>query len=153
MPYPHDMSTNTGTIIHQVLANRHAVIQELDKVHELAWDVVEKSVLELCRLRISMLLGCPSELDSRMYDVDENKVAHLAEWPTSPLFTDCECSCLAFTEHFLIDVASLSDATALSVKDNLGEQGFINFVNALLVVEQRIRLRMIWSKMFEGIDP
>ncbi len=32
--------------------------------------------------------------------------------------------------------------------DQLGEQGLVDFVNALLVVEQRQRLRLVWRQLF-----
>ena len=47
----------------------------------------------------------------------------------------------------MIDVASLDDATADAVVERLGAEGFGNFVNALLVAEQRQRLRLIWDRL------
>ena len=47
----------------------------------------------------------------------------------------------------MIDVASLDDATAIAVVDQLGDEGFANFANALLVAEQRQRLRLIWDRL------
>ena len=55
---------------------------------------------------------------------------------------------MAFTEQFVIDVAGLDDATCAAVRDELGEQGLVDFVNALLVVEQRQRLRLVWAQLF-----
>jgi hypothetical protein len=55
------------------------------------------------------------------------------------------------TEQFVIDVAGLDDDTAGAVREQLGEQGFVDFVNALLVVEQRQRLRLIWQRLFEQV--
>ena len=57
-------------------------------------------------------------------------------------------ACLAFTEQFVIDVAGLDDATAGAVRDELGEQGLVDFVSALLVIEQRQRLRLTWAQLF-----
>ena len=42
---------------------------------------------------------------------------------------------------------SLDDATANAVVDQLGAEGFGNFANALLVAEQRQRLRLIWDRL------
>ena len=52
----------------------------------------------------------------------------------------------------MIDVASLDDATAGAVRDELGEEGLVDFVNALLVVEQRQRLRLIWERLFGDVS-
>jgi hypothetical protein len=34
------------------------------------------------------------------------------------------------------------------VRDELGEQGLVDFVSALLVIEQRQRLRLTWAQLF-----
>ncbi len=114
-------------------------------------------LLELCRLRIASLLGCPAELASRTpaavaAGLDEARVVVLSQWPTSPLFGSRERACLAFAEQFVIDVAGLDDATAGAVRDALGEEGLVDFVNALLVVEQRQRLRLIWEQLFGDVS-
>ena len=48
----------------------------------------------------------------------------------------------------MIDVAGLDDSTAFAARDELGEDRSADFVNALLVVEQRQRLRLIWARLF-----
>ena len=59
--------------------------------------------------------------------------------------------CLAFCEQFVIDVANLDDALAAAVADELGADGLVDFTNALLVVEQRQRLRLAWERL--GLAP
>ena len=62
--------------------------------------------------------------------------------------------CLAFCEQFVIDVANLDDDLAAAVVAQLGEQGFVDFANALLVVEQRQRLRLVWERVLAtGEEP
>ena len=50
-----------------------------------------------------------------------------------------------------LDVASIDDDTVAAVRDHLGDEGLANFVNALLVVEQRIRLRLVWDRLLGGV--
>ena len=51
----------------------------------------------------------------------------------------------------MIDVASLDDATALAAREAPGDEAFATFVNALLVVEQRQRLQLMWGRLCEEV--
>lgn len=126
----------------------------MDDAHELAWRSTDPRLLELCRVRTAQLLGCAAEVSARTpaateAGLDEETVAAVAAWPTSPRFDARDRAALAFTEAYLIDVASLSDDTAAALRDHLGDAGLVDFVDALLVVEQRIRLRTAWSVLFD----
>jgi alkylhydroperoxidase family enzyme len=102
-------------------------------------------------LRIAMMLGSASEVAARTPDsgVEEELLRALAAWPTDPRFDPLERACLAFTEHFVMDVASLDDDTVAAVRAHLGDDGTQTFVSALLVVEQRIRLRLAWDVLMD----
>jgi alkylhydroperoxidase family enzyme len=143
----------TTDVFDTVLARHPDVRDALDEAWAAAWQSVDPVVLELCRLRIAMLLGCADELAARTpaavaAGLDESTVAVLARWPYDDRFGPRERACLAFTEQFVIDVAGLDDATALAVREELGEDGLADFVRALLVVEQRQRLRLTWTRLF-----
>ena len=84
--------------------------------------------------------------------LDENASRRWRSGRRRPASEARERVCLAFAEQFVIDVASLDDATAGAVRDELGEQGLVDFVNALLVVEQRQRLRLIWERLFGDVS-
>ena len=71
--------------------------------------------------------------------------ADLASWTGSPRFSDRERAALDFTEQYVVDVASLSDVQATRLRDHLGDDGFATFVNALLVVEQRMTLELAFA--------
>lgn len=137
-----------------VLADRPEVLDQLEAADAAAWDAVDADLLDLCRLRIAMLLGHPDEIHAEDPPAgpDPAQVAALATWPTSPLFDDTQRACLAFTEQFVIDVAGLDDALAFAVVDHLGTD-FAAFVNALLVIEQRQRLTLIWQRLFGDAAP
>jgi len=136
-----------------VLADHPDVRGALDEAWAAAWASVDPVLLELCRLRIATLLGCEDGLATRTpaaveAGLDEAMVAALAGWPRDERFGARERACLAFTEQFVIDVAGLDDATAAAVRDELGDDGLADFVNALLVVEQRQRLRLTWARLW-----
>ena len=141
------MAGSTSQFFDEVLGERAGVKKELANIHDLAWDVVDKALLSLCKLRIAMILGCDEEVESARQYLDLSKADAITQWASSNIFTDGEKSCLRFTEEFIIDVSSIPDASAVAVREHLGEEGFVTFVNALLVVEQRIRLLLVWSKL------
>lgn len=151
-------TASTSTVIDQVLASQPQVAAQLAAAHEQAWAAVDPALLELVRLRIAMLLGCAAELAertpaARAAGLDEATIADLAAWPTSPRFGARERACLAYVEQWLIDVASMTDADAAAVGDVLGADGLAAFSAALLVLEQRQRLRLAWQQIFGEEQP
>jgi alkylhydroperoxidase family enzyme len=145
---------SSDEVFASVLDGQPDIRDALDAVSRAAWESVDPVLLELCRLRMATLFGCPAELAWRTpaavaAGLEEERIEVLAHWPTSPRFGPRERACLAFAEQFVIDVAGLDDAIAGSVVEHLGEQGLADFASALLVVEQRLRLRLIWQRLFE----
>lgn len=126
------------------------VHQRFAAAHTAAWSATPARSLELCRVRIAMLLGCTKEACTRTpgAGVDDALVAALPAWPHDDRFDATDRACLAFAEQWVIDVASLDDATAAAVREQLGDDGLQSFACALLVVEQRIRLRLVWDRLF-----
>ena len=134
-------------------ATGHAdVREELSAANEAAWAATSPRLLELCRVRIASMLHCDVEARSRTpgTGVDEALLDATTTWPGDPRVSAVDRACLAFTEMFVIDVASMDDETVAHVRDHLGDVGLANFVRALLVVEQRIRLRLVWDRLLGG---
>ena len=77
---------------------------------------ISPSVLELCRLRMAMLLRCAPALAERSraakaHGLAEETIARLADWPTDPAFGPTDRACLTFAEVYVIDaVAAAFDA-------------------------------------------
>ena len=136
----------TDEVLRTVLGSRQPdVLAALTEAHEAAWLVTDADLLDLCRVRIAMLLGFDAGLAAP--DLGADRLADLAVWPTSSRFTSRERACLAFAEQFVIDVASMDDATVAALVDELGGDSVVNFANALLVVEQRQRLHLMVSRL------
>jgi alkylhydroperoxidase family enzyme len=155
--YVRDVPVTTDEVLEDVLHAHPDVRGPLGDAWDAAWDSVDPVLLELCRLRIAMLLGCRAELVARTSaaveaGLDESVVAVLADWPRSARFGPRERAGLAFTEQFVIDVAGIDDATVGRARAELGDQGLADFVSALLVVEQRQRLRSTWERLFGADD-
>jgi hypothetical protein len=145
--------TTTDEVIAVTLAEHPRVAAGLDAAHAAAWDVVDPILLELCRLRLAQLFGDNAELGRRTpaalaAGLDESMVSDLRAWPRSGLFGPRERACLAFCEQFFIDVANVSKKETEAISAELGVQGLVDFVSALLVIEQRQRLRLAWEQLF-----
>ena len=129
-------------MLEEVLAGTDALVA-LDAAHDATWRAADAELLELCRRRIAMLLRHQPTLDAMTADESEQ----LAAWPTDAELTDLQRGALAFTEQYVIDVAAVTDSQAAAVRDHLGDAGFATFVNALLVVEQRMSLESIFERV------
>jgi alkylhydroperoxidase family enzyme len=134
----------TEDVLDLVLADLPDVRQQLELAHDEACATVAAELLEPCRARIAMLLGCREELEG----LDDATISELVRWPTSDRFDERQRACLALAEQFVIDVASTDDELVGAVRDHLGDVGLHDFVSALLVVEQRQRLRLTWERVF-----
>ncbi len=143
----------TSVVIAERLSHVPDVAAALEAAWDAAWSSLDPCLLELCRLEIATILRNPAEFESRTpaaisAGFDDRKVAALATWLSSPMITPAERACLAFTDAFVIDVASLPDETAASVREHLGDAGLVDFSSALLVLEQRQRLALVWTSLF-----
>jgi alkylhydroperoxidase family enzyme len=140
----------TSEMITRVLADHPDVVAALDEAHQAAWNATDPRLLEMCRIRAAQLIGCSAEAAARMpgVAVDPAVLDVLPSWPTSPLFDDLDRAVLAWCELFVIDVASMNDELVGAVRDRLGDAGLVDLTNALLVVEQRQRLRCTWEVLW-----
>ena len=139
---PRPAAPTTAEVISRVLAGHDDLVGALADVHDAARAAVDPGLLERCELRIAMLLGAPAEAAA-----DASLPTDLASWPTAERFDERDRACLAFCEQFVIDVAALDDELARAVADHLGPQGLADLTAALLVVEQRLRLRLAWERL------
>jgi hypothetical protein len=145
--------SSTATVLASHLGDAPDVQRALDEAWDGAWSRVDPCLLELCRLQIASILRSSSEFTARTplavtAGFDERKAAILGSAWNSPLFTDVERACLAFTDAFVMDVAALSDEVAGAVAAHLGDAGLVDFTSALLILEQRQRLALAWTTLF-----
>jgi hypothetical protein len=143
----------TDEMIAVTLSEHPRVAASLEAAHAAAWDVVDPILLELCRLRLAQLFGDTAELERRTpaavaAGLDESMVSDLRAWPRSASYGPRDRACLAFCEQFFIDVANVSKKETEAISAELGVQGLVDFVSALLVIEQRQRLRLAWEQLF-----
>lgn len=125
----------TDAVLQTHLATHPDVLEQLNLARDAAWSVADDRILGLCEQRIREILGAAES-------------TRLANWYSDASLTMAEKACLAFTEEYMIDVANLSDETAAAVRAELGDQAMVDFVSALLVVEQRQRIALTWTTIF-----
>ena len=142
-------ATGTAAVLARVLVDQRDVAQALDVAHRAAWAAVEPRLLELCRLRAAQLIGCGAEAGAVTpgAGVSLETADQIAQWPTVDTFDERDRAVLAWCEQFVIDVASMTDDQVDAVRTWLGDDGVVNLTNALLVIEQRQRLRTMWERL------
>jgi alkylhydroperoxidase family enzyme len=102
---------------------------------------VEPVLVELCRLRMAMLLGSKLDLSLRYEPavaagLTEEKVRDLSNYGTSPLFTERERRCLELAEQFVVQSSGIGDEDVARVQAVLQPEEFIYWVKALSVMDQ-----------------
>jgi alkylhydroperoxidase family enzyme len=135
-------------VFDRVLAPLPEVASALDRLNSAAWAAVDPELLDVCRLRVAMLLGCETELALGSTATSSLTLEDVRSWTTSDRVSPRQRACLAFAEQFVIDVKNLDDNTVSDVTEQLGVEGLVNFVSALLVIEQRQRLQLTWNALF-----
>jgi len=145
-------ATGTTAVIERVVGHLPGVAAALDAAHRAAWDAVEARLLELCRVRAAQLIGCEAEALARTpgCGLVADDYAQIAQWPTAACFDARDRAVLAWCEHYVIDVASLTDELVENVKTFIGDDGVVDLTNAFLVIEQRQRLRTLWERLGLG---
>ena len=117
-------------LVPPLAADHAAVIERL-------WaGVLDPVVLELCRLRLAMLLGSRVALAERTPQavaagLDEAQVEKLSQWPTDPAFDQTQRAALAYAEQWLIDIHGVTDEQSAELCGLLGEPAMLVLTTAL----------------------
>lgn len=107
---------------------------------------VDPALLELIRLRIAKLLGCAPALAERTPEalaagLTEDKVADLANWPSSPLYTARERMVLAFVESYVIDAHSVTDELCERLNEQWAPTQLAALTFAIGIFDAKARMR------------
>jgi alkylhydroperoxidase family enzyme len=102
---------------------------------------VDPVLLELCRIRIAELVESGFDQSLRYKPaieagLTEEKIASVAQYPESPLFSDRERVALEYAEQFVIQSSAISDDDVSRVQAQLTAEEFIYLTKALGVMDQ-----------------
>lgn len=122
---------------------------DMARRYEALWQAVWQQahvparVLELCRLRLAQLHGAAREFDSPQI---EGLLAELR----NERFSAGERAALEFAEVYAQDPQAITDDIAGAVKREFGEAGLVALIEALGVIDGRIRLAMMLGALLPG---
>jgi alkylhydroperoxidase family enzyme len=130
----------------EVLGARPELAAAHQRLVDTIWEGrVSPVTLELCRLRMAMLLDSAAALAERTdaataAGLTEDRIGRLAQWPTDASFSEEERTCIAFVESFLIGHDQISDDDVQGLTDALTAEGVVTFTTALVVWDNQHRL-------------
>ena len=141
-------ATSWPTDWNQLAAFSPESVQQYAALHQAIDDSVDPVIVELCRLRITHLIGAPILPSLRRpkaaaAGLTETKIAALANWPDSPLFSAAERSCIALAEQFCMGAYTVTEADVAAVLDHLSADECYAFVNGVWVMEAVARMIVV----------
>jgi len=98
----------------------------LAQMKEVAWTATDPELLELCRVRMALMLASGEDLKE----------------PAPETLSDRELAFLAFTEQFVLSVASVSDSEVNALLAYAEPVDVYSFVAALYSLEMTLRIEM-----------
>jgi len=139
-----------STSFAQVFALRPQLYADYVAFAERIWSdgAVDPQLLELCRLLVAQMLGCPSELRRRTPQamtagLSEARIAALSDWRRSTELSAAERACLRFAQGFVLDPHGLTDADAAAVAAHLSPPEMVALVEALALFDGFTRFRLM----------
>lgn len=135
----------------------------LDEFVGQVWEgAMDSATLEMCRVRMAMLLGSEEDAAFRSPQAAgggaaiewkagaaelEAKLLALSEWPTSPLFTEADRAALDFCEKYVIDPYAITDEDCVEMNRCFSEPELTNLTFALAAFEGLIRSRVALARV------
>ena len=124
------------------------------------WEgAMDSATLEMCRVRMAMLLGSEEDAAFRSPQAVgrgggagetaelEAKLLALSEWPTSPLFSEADRAALDFCEKYVIDPYVITDEDCVEMNRCFSEPELTNLTFALAAFESLIRSRVALAQV------
>ncbi|WP_207841613.1 carboxymuconolactone decarboxylase family protein [Williamsia soli] len=141
-------SLSPVTLDHRLRSLQPTDMEDLDHLLEVTWSTVDPVRLELCRIRLAMLMGNRDAAEYRHpravdAGLDEGKIASLDRWFTSAAFDDVDRAVLAFTEQFNLAVSQMQTEDIEGLRAHFSDADVMNFSAAIYVIELDMRMRMV----------
>ena len=138
-----------GTTLDRVFGLVPEAYDAYRRLDDAIWDpdLVDPSLLELCRLRIAQLVGCDAELavrhdEARATGLTEAKIDELRQWPTSSHYSDGDRVVLNFAEKFVIDASSVDDDDCAALRAHLSDPAIAALTTAVALFDAMARFQV-----------
>ena len=113
-------------------------------------------VLELCRIRMAQLHGARDQLPRRhpaaegLPGIDRKSHSVLTgTWHRDDVLSSTERAALGFAELYAQGAGTITDEAAAEVRHHFGERGLVALIEALGVIDGRIRLGLMIESYLE----
>lgn len=119
----------------------------------IARSALEKSLIELVRLRASHINGCAYCVDTHSSDArkageSERRLAGLSVWRETPFFTDRERAALAWTESLtLVSNDHVPDAVWADVQPHFSEEELTDLTLLIVAINGWNRFAIAFRKL------
>jgi len=151
-----------ATMSHADLEHRLRALQPedtrtLEQLLTVTWETVDPTRLELCRIRLAMLMEDVEAAAHRhpralAAGFDEAKVEPLDRWYQSDAFDELDRALLRFTEQFTMSVSSMGTDEVEALRAHLSDADLAAFVGAIYAIELDMRLRMVAAQVLTQED-
>lgn len=128
----------------------HPALMRANGVHELlverASKVLPKSVREIAVYRVAWTIGCSWCVDfgtmlQRLDGLDTDRLAHIAEYATSDLYSDDEKAAIAYADAMTGDVATtVTDEQVEDLERRFGPDGVVELTYQIALENMRGRM-------------
>jgi len=130
------------------VALHHTGVFWTSLIAELGWERaatrLPTSVRELAVYRTATVVGCSWCVDfgtmlQRLHGLDVDRLAHIEEYATSPLYTDDERRAIAYAEAMTATPVTVTDAQVADLERAFGPAGVVELTTMIAVENQRAR--------------
>lgn len=143
------------------VARHHRGVFWASMVAELGWLRAARrlpaSVRELAVYRTATVVGCSWCVDfgtmlQRLDGLDTDRLAHIGEYATSPLYTDDERRAIAYADAMTAQPMTVTDEQVRDLVDAFGKDGVVELTTMIAVENQRARANHALGITDQGFD-
>jgi alkylhydroperoxidase family enzyme len=135
-----------ATPFEAVLALRPELLHLYRDFYRRLWtdEPAPATLLELGRLRIAQVHDCPAEVAIRhaRADVNDARVAALAQWSTADCFSAVEQAVLRIADKVPYQYHDISDGEVAALRRHLSDPQVVGLMLALTLFDAHCRLRL-----------
>jgi AhpD family alkylhydroperoxidase len=116
-----------------------------------------RSLRELAVYRVATVVGCSWCVDfgtmlQRLDGLDVDRLTHIADYPTSPQYSELERQALAYADAMTVQPMTVTDAQVAELEAVLGRAGLIELTHAIALENQRARFNHALGLTDQGFD-